>query len=505
LSRWDWLVIATIVATVHVLVFEEVFRALHVYPNLGPWRWSFDRNGALYLLFTGLTVYIYIRSRSTHLSRRNLALFERLITSLLHARKFEELGVLMEHHLEAVFRIANARGARSRVQSWLRPPAPALPAIRIVDGQLVEAPTPSLPWATARFVELREWSADVVAPSAEPMDRAENIVRATLASRDFVAYLAMAHPYLCLQVMERVEALVDDFQDNFFEALLANEASVFYSEIKNSQNLDGGHRLRIPSENRLLSFYLKDVTVAGRLGVYRSIGEAVLSRLSSDAKLVEQLNGPMRSYREVEAYRCPIYCGIYFFRVMVLEGLYQKVNDHLWLHYVTHFADRILSATRAMKPEDENDEFASRFSYLLCELVDVTADWIEEAAQVTGAADHVEAEQTEGQHAYISFQASEALGAVTQSVLRSDKLTERLKDELLEVVLFSLRRIEKVSQLVPLARAVAMGLVQPHGFPAREGYFEDLAERYGRQDYHVRSETRMLGDLLEAKGSVAGH
>lgn len=82
--------------------------------------------------------------------------------------------------------------------------------------------------------------------------------------------------------MPRAAYLVDDFQDAYFEALLGNEASIFYSEIKNNDNLAEGHRLRLPPENRLLNFYTKDVEVASTLGVYRSVGEAVLTRLQSD-------------------------------------------------------------------------------------------------------------------------------------------------------------------------------------------------------------------------------
>lgn len=489
LSWWDWLIVVGALLTVHLFVFEEVLRALRLYPVLGPWRWGFDKNGVIYLLFLGLTFYVYLRSRKTHLHRSNLALFERLAMSQLHARKLEELGSLLAQHLEAAFRIAQGSGIRNRIASWLRPPAPPMPTSRFIDRSLVEKPRPTVPLINDLWHKVRRWLANTSAPSEDRSVQARTLIKALLSSRQLVEHLALAHPYLCLAVMERVGKLVDDFQDNVFAAMLASESSIFYSDLKNNHNLDGGHRLHIPSENRLINFYMKNVKVAARLGVYRSVGEAVLSRIDADDELAKSLNGPMRTYHEVEAYRCPVFCGIHFFRVMVLEGLHQRTADHLWLHYVTHFVDHILDRARPLDPKDENDEFPTRFCYLLYQLVNVTTDWIEEAERVTEDGDQLDVVSRDGRHAYISFQASDAIGPVMQSILQSEKLSERLKDELLGAMLMSFKRVNAIPRLTPLARAFIGSVVRPYGFTARDGYIEELINRYDQQDHVLRAET----------------
>jgi hypothetical protein len=58
MTRPDWLIIWGIVGTIHVLVFDDVFRSFKVYPDLGPWRWGMDKNGAIYLLFLMLTAFV---------------------------------------------------------------------------------------------------------------------------------------------------------------------------------------------------------------------------------------------------------------------------------------------------------------------------------------------------------------------------------------------------------------------------------------------------------------
>jgi hypothetical protein len=81
--------------------------------------------------------------------------------------------------------------------------------------------------------------------------------------------------------------------------------------------------------------------VAARLGVFRSVGEAVLAHIDADEILEKKLNGRLLTFQEVGKYHDPVYAGICFFRIMVLEGLHQRAADHLWLHYMPFFARRL--------------------------------------------------------------------------------------------------------------------------------------------------------------------
>lgn len=87
--------------------------------------------------------------------------------------------------------------------------------------------------------------------------------------------------------------------------------------------------------------------------------------------------------------RCPVYVGIHFFDIMVQQGLHQRSDDHLWLHYFTHFTDHLLRRARPPVPEDETHEFATPLGYLLYALVDATSHWISEAARLTDQGDTI--------------------------------------------------------------------------------------------------------------------
>jgi len=487
LNWLDWLGIWAALLVIHGFFFEPVLNTLGL-PSLGPWRWGFDKSTTQYLLFLLLAAFVYWRSRRTKLTRWNLGLFDDLTTSFLHAGRHEELADLLQRHLASVLNLAASTSVRSRLAYAIRPPHPNF-TIRVHDdGSItfgVDAPTG---WLFRRWFTLREWLADLVGPSQRAQRRAAIVVKRLLTSRRLIWHLAIARPYLCIEIMERATRLVDDFQDEFFHALLGNEASVFYSELKDNENFgDNGHRLALPEENRLLRFYCVDVDVAARLGVYRSVGEAVLARIDADEVLEKKLNGRLLTFQEVGKHHDPVYAGIFFFRIMVLEGLHQRVADHLWLHYMPHIASRLVDRAREVRPEDENHEFPTPMAYLLYEVVDTTLVWVKDAVVLTKPGDDMLPDQREGNHIYISFEAAQAIGSVIEPILMSPRVPHRQKVELLSVALTTLRDLEQCQRLAALARCMRASLIRPYSFQAQTTYLDALKECFEEQDHVLRA------------------
>lgn len=487
LNWFDWLVIWTALLIIHGFFFEPVLTTLG-FPILGPWLWGFDKSTTQYLLFLLLTVFVYWRSRRTRVTRWNIGLFDDLTTSLLHAGKYEELTDLLQRHLESALDLAEPKTVRSSLAKAIRPERPAFQVVFQDDGTIrlgMGAPSSQL---FRRWFSFREWLADLVGPSQRVQRRAACVVKRLLSSRRLVWHLAIARPYLCLDVMERATLVEESFQDDFFNALLANESSVLYSELKNNQNFgNGGHRFALPDENRLLRFYCVDVDVAARLGVYRSVGEAVLARIDADETLEEKLNGRLLTFQEVGKYHDPVYAGICFFRIMVLEGLHQRVADHLWLHYMPFFASRLVDRAREVRPEDENHEFPTPLAYLLYEVVDATAVWVRDADALTKPGDNLFHNQFEGNHVHISFEAAEAIGRVVKPILMSPSVPHGLKVELLSVALNTLRDLEQHAHLEPLARVMRAHLIEPYGFREQKNYLYALKQCFDKQDHVLRT------------------
>lgn len=427
LNWFDWLLIWAALLIIHGFFFEPVLTTFG-FPTFGPWLWGFDKSTTQYLLFLLLAAFVYWRSRRTSLTRWNLGLFDDLTTSLLHSGKLEELADLLHRHLASALNLAASKSVRSRLANTIHPPRPGFQVGFRDDVSISLGEEAQTNWPLRKWFSFREWLADLVGPSQRVQCRAVIVVKRLLSSRRLVGHLAIARPYLCMDVMERATRFVEGFQDEFFDALLANEASVLYSELKNNDNFgEGGRRLALPDENRLLRFYCAGVDVAARLGVYRSVGEAVLARIDADEVLQKKLNGRLLTFQDVGKHHDPVYAGIWFFRIMVLEGLHQRVANHLWLHYMPHFASLLVDRAREVRPEDENHEFPTPLGYLLYEVVDATAVWVRDAHALTKSGNELLADQLEGNHIYISFQAAEAIGHVIHAILISPRVPPDLR------------------------------------------------------------------------------
>lgn len=487
LNWFDWLVMWAVLVIIHCFFFESVLATFGL-PTIGPWLWGFDKSSTQYLLFLLLISFVYWRSRKTKLTRWNIGLFDDLTISLLHAGKHEELTDLLQRHLKSALELAEPKTVRSSFANTIRPKRPEFQVVLQDDGSImlgVRAPVSAL---FRRLFNFREWLADFVGPSQRVQRLAVSIVKRLLSSRSLVWHIAISRPYLCIDVMERATLIEEGFQDEFFNALLANEASVIYSEIKNNQNFGkGGNRLALPDENRLLRFYCVDVDVAARLGVYRSVGEAILARIDADEDLEKRLNGRLLTFQEIGKYHDPVYAGICFFRIMVLEGLHQRVADHLWLHYMPFFASRLVDRARELQPEDENQEFPTPLAYLLYKVVDATAVWIRDADALTSPDEELLSDHPEGNHVHISFEAAEAISRVIHPILMSPRVTRRLKQELLSVALTTLRDLEQRAHLAPLSKVMREHLIKPYGFKERDDYLYALKQGFDEQDHVLRS------------------
>jgi hypothetical protein len=499
LTPIDWLVVLAALLTIHALFFESVLTALGVFPNLGPWLWGFDKSAAQYLLFLLVTVFVYWRSRKTKLTRWSLGFFDELTVTLLHAGRLEELSDLLHRHLGSALDLAVSKSVRGRLAEAIRPPRPSFQFVYRDDGLIALGEDASTYWLARKWFASREWIADLVGPSQRVQRRAANVVKRLLSSRRLTSQLAIARPYLCTEVMERATGFAEGFQDGFFEALLADEASVLYSELRNNGNMSGrGLRLALPDENRLLRFYCEDVKVARNLGVFRSLGEAVLERIDADEELEKKLNGPLLTFDEAGKHRDPVYAGIRFFKIMVLEGLHQRIADHLWLHYMPHFATRLVCRAREVLPADVNREFPTPLAYLLYEVVDTTLAWIEDAEYLTKPGDTVGKDCLDGEHVYISFQAAQAIGRVIHVILMSPRVTPRLKTELLGMALTALRDLEQREHLLPLADVMRIHLIRPYDFRVDGDYLDTLKQHFDQQDHVLRAYLGRFSAALDA-------
>jgi hypothetical protein len=200
-----------------------------------------------------------------------------------------------------------------------------------------------------------------------------------LQTPELIRFIATSRPKFGVQLLSCSVYGVHEFCTAFLTALVANNQSELYTEIKQNQNISFNTGYAFPPHNHLLHFLFSDATKAEHLGVWQPLGEYILTALQpgNDPDYVRFLNGPADSFDD-EKWRDRTFVVIRFFDLMVNAAEHQGVRWHMWLYYFPHFLERIVSFYDAsgsdIKP---NAEWPTRASYLIYQIFDALTSWIE--------------------------------------------------------------------------------------------------------------------------------
>ncbi len=224
-----------------------------------------------------------------------------------------------------------------------------------------------------------------------------NNIKEKLLDRQFITYIANFKPYFGLRIIidTELDFFIHEFADLYFEALLRNKDSALYREMENNQNLSRLHRYSIPETNRIICSFFSNISLAKDLEVYRPIGEGVINILNEQQKKERDVyNEYQEEYiGERQTFDNPIFIGIRFFDIMIMESIYQKVDWHMWLYYYSHFVDKICKNYRIDEYSQPETEFPNTYSYLLHEIISNLRHWIEliedDTAEVQQKLEHV--------------------------------------------------------------------------------------------------------------------
>lgn len=494
MSWIDWSVAVGVFLVIHYLVFEQFFRSVGAYYSLGPWRWGLDKGSAVYLLLLSLALYILVRARKPKLANRSVGTFEKLVNTLLLTRRYDELFNLVEPHIFKLFKLTKSRSVLIRLINKIFPRIPR-PNFYFEKGTNIVLPAHQSfinPYYKSLLASVGsiEFAQDRIAV------RALILLKSLLNQPEFVSYVSVCHPHFCLKILAIPEVVREDFTELWMVALISDTNSLLYSELKNSENLNGRYRLAIPYSNQVLYFLFNDVATAERLAIYSPIGDCVCKFIDEDSKLAEEYNRHLGNYEKAGRYRCPVYAGIRLFEIMIHEAIHQGLQDHLWLFYFPHFIEKILNRMKTQS-EKSNSEWPTPFHYLIYKIVVVTANWISDCVEINEQqiSEDVKNDKNFDLY-YIPKQAIDALSTITQEIILSPQVDDRFKSYTLEIALKVLTRIQNEQEASEVAKQFITSMIEANGY-ARNGYKEQLYRTYNSLDHAIRYETRSFVEKLE--------
>ncbi|HGY1212723.1 TPA: hypothetical protein ACNUZI_002272 [Citrobacter braakii] len=491
ITWWDWVIVGAVFILSNYLVFSPALIALGWYYSFGAWKWGLDSSSAVYLLLLSVAIYLYFRLKSPTLVRGKIKIFLELIESLNLTKRYDELALLVEPQLNKVISLANKPPLLVQVIDKLFQP-------KIDRGAILRGEMYIQQFSWRRNLQqwlrpLSNWSSN----RDNTNEYAREVLLNILTSPELTHHLALAHPHLCLKLIEADNVIRSDFVDNFIDALLDAPGSRLYVELKNSQNTNGGGRLLIPDNNRLIKFFFADPDFARKNAIYRSIGEALCWRLDEDSKLAENLNKPLGSYVEIRRFSCPINSGITLFQIMVNEGIHQGLQDHLWLHYFRHFVDKIL---KQMAVQDEKNimEYQTPYHFLLNRLFGIATDWAEQCFFIKD--NDIPKKTLESKNfdkLYISKEATKVLGSMLEYVIPSKKLSKKSKKAILEMVVRCYVKIQQVKNFNEVASSLLEYTTTGAFNTTSASYRRRLQKVFKNMDPHLQGNARIFEQKID--------
>ncbi|EIU7140306.1 hypothetical protein [Pseudomonas aeruginosa] len=492
LTRLDWALGIAILLLIHYLVFAPVLVELGIYYSFGPWRWGLSSSSAVYLLLLVGAVYFIWRTRSPALVPSKLQIFRELVENFAFTKRYVELVSHVEPHLPKLIRMTQEEG---RLVNWIdRINHVPLDPKKFILGEKEPEPSAWRRRLANALGLLRLWALR----QDRPRTQAREVIRTLITSPELTRYVAVSHPYYCIKLLDSDDALMSDFIDECVDAMLDAPGSRLYVELKNNRNLKRGSRLALPDENRLLRYFFANAAKAARSGVDHAIGESLLRRLNEDSRLAAKLNEPLNSYADQGKFRCPINSGITMFEIMVHEGLHQGVQDHMWLHYFSHFARAITKQMAPPNPDLEYLEWPTPLHYLLSRLVSIALDWVTQPRHVDGSEFPKDSESGSGfDRLYISKEASKCLGEMLQVIMLCTNISDKFKHYLFEQVIRDHNKLQADSDLAELAKVLRVAVIFGKDWPTSPEYRTEISAQYQQLDYHVKEKAALFGQDLQ--------
>lgn len=474
--RFGALEVAVFTAAFFSILYLDLysfFKARHLVVLRPAWSTGLTTVQATHVLVIVLLVALILRSQLARLTPTKIFRFQDLAEELLWSESYAQLLTVLETHLDRLFKIYHADFWPDRLRRAYSPRW-TLESLH----QMIEHP----PTGGQKLIGGLVRRLDFLLPRNERWQMAAaELVPKILSSKGFISTIARSRPYFGLEIILHLGETSDGFlREEFFELyieeLMSHRTSVFYAELANSRNSNGHHRYVIKRDSRLLTFLFADAAVAYKLEVYRPVGEFILRELDHLARRPED-DPYNRAYADRGSHgsELSLSAAIHFFDVMVSEALYQGIDWHMWLYYVTHITKRVL---RNYKPFDDplfdpDVEFPVWYSYFLYEIFSSLRNWILAIEDIPPTQKNVQLKSIRVDHenSNIPKSAILALGDCVQQVLLCDKLSERLQETLMSVAFgtyFDLRSSAKSGQYAEALRnAIVSG-----GFGRRDGDYE---------------------------------
>lgn len=458
-SKRDGIVLAVLVLTLMYVIYLPVLRMMGLSLPI-PWLWGFNEELTAFTAMLGILVYVVVKLSTKHLPWTHIPFWHKTAVTLLRSRKFNELAFLLERYHRQLITGAKERWY-DKLRAWLlnRYSEPIANEFAELLADFTEEPKVKTRKEKSEFVRRSERLVrrlcEYLPNTHTYNDEGANSIASVLKSRQFVKHLTFTHPLVCARLTDYRFDGFSEFTNAFFVELIANSSSQLSRELADNQYWDYASAPTIDESSPLLTFYLSDIEVASRMGLYKPVGEYIKQYITNHRDSASLYNQPYHyAFDDEERWQSPIFVGIQFFKLMVAQAIHSNHHNHMWPLYLERFAGNILDSYAPSPDVNLQLEFPTRFDYLFYESLSVCIGWVSSVEQ----SDKPVPRTSEQARSYPEYFAAQALGGILKHIVVTTKLTEDQRIYYVGMIVKKLNDLDRAGKQFYTETVIRFGL-----------------------------------------------
>ncbi|MFB9150167.1 hypothetical protein [Roseovarius ramblicola] len=464
LNLFRQLVLAT--ASISLIgFFEFYFELKSVAPPQLDWLFDFvplesqtsgltHQEAAFLVIVTWILLawVLYISARPQAISLKTL---KNLVETLHDEDRFLETAELVEPYFPIIKKAVKKQLLGQGLHNWIievhRSATSPFPMPQDYSRQLI-------PNSIARRILP---VASIIPSRKGAYQNASDIVQMLQKSDGMQNLLLRLRPGFAIKLMGDFGWEDRDFRTKYFRGLINDKFSHFYKEIRHNQTCDNRFGYYIDPKNIILSGLFSDTTVASKYGIYKPIGDEIISLIQTNTSYRKTLNSACPN-EEDDLWLDPTYCAIRFFDIMVTSAAKQETEDHMWLMYMSVFVREL---SKSYDPVDDRTDIAAEFptlgTRLIYEAIYCLRQWTVMAIELPDCNPHASEAALEGGNGIsIPYWAAMDASRAMRYVADIQKLPARFKSDMLEGIVRDLVRLPREGYRSCLRRQLILELVR---------------------------------------------
>ena len=469
ISKINILFMIILTSVILVIIYSKVL--LDIFPIKPiPWVLGFNEDTLAFTCLCIIIAFFGLKTLGKRIPKANLTFWVRISEKYMRAKKIEQLGYLFDKYHEQLFYIISSKQWYVRVHDYLNPSLFKM----IVDRGKIKK---------IRFIKTRKILSKPFPHEDKNQEAIQLNIAKLLKSKIFTHYLIDTYPHVAMKASCLFLRDNDEYNTSFFTYLISNPNSIMYRELRDNQNRSHTGEYALDESNALLNFYLNDIRIAISVGIWKPVGDYVVSYIKKQKGSSNFYNQPDNYFSSSdERWECPIFVGLVFFDVMVSTAIFKRSKDHMWLMYYRYFLKQILENHEASESIDMNREFPMRFDYLIYELIHNCNVW-------AGAAEYLDYDKWTIEEIKQSpeYFASTTLGEMMFLIIKSKKIQDGPKIYLLEIIIERMKSFDN-NKMPFYSEVIFTSLIRPYSYSKVDAYaVNELRKIYKGVDHVLKN------------------